>query len=695
MNFKSITLPPKYNSPLKITSIYLFFSIIWILVSDELTFSLGTDLEQYLRIQQVKGIFFVVISSLIIYFLILHDNKVIREKNKNLRKSEEEFRNIVENAPEPIFIQTDLKFAYLNNPACILFGINSKDELIGRDVMERFHPDYYPIIKDRIKKLNEDREAVHEGLEQKFIRTDGSEVWVETAGEPIEYDGKKGALVFVREITKRKKTEKELIESEKIFRNLFENHTAIKLLIDPEDGKIIKANKAAAKFYGWKVSELENMKVTAINTLSKEKIKQEMERAKENEDNYFEFIHRRKDSSLRNVEVFASGIVIKGKQYIHSVVHDVTEKKKIEEQLKLLSRSVEQSPVSVLITDPRGKIKYVNEQFRKISGFRDNEVIGENPRIMKSGKQPEELYEELWKTIRGGRNWRGELLNKKKSGELFWERVLISPVENETGRVTHFVAIKEDITKEKEMLEELRVSKEKAEVSDKLKTEFLAQMSHEIRTPLNAMMSFGSLIQDEVSGKVDAELNEGFEIFDSAGKRIIRTIDSILNMSQLSIGSYEKIESEVDLKTEVLAKVYKEYKKVCERENLELILNIETDNTLINGDDYSINQVIINLVDNAVKYTKEGRIIISLEERDEKKLMLKIADTGIGISEEFQKNLFEPFMQEHQGYTRGYEGNGLGLALVKKYCEINDIELSFSSKKGKGTVFTLLIKKNI
>ncbi|MDZ7762818.1 MAG: PAS domain S-box protein [Melioribacteraceae bacterium] len=137
-------------------------------------------------------------DGIIVYTEVITDR--INEEQK-LIQSERRFRSIVEGAPDPIFIQTDMKFAYLNPAACKLFGINDPGELIGKPVMERFHPDNYEKIKSRISRLNDMQEPVEELLEQKFIRVDGSEVWVETAGEPITYEGKNGALVFVRDVS--------------------------------------------------------------------------------------------------------------------------------------------------------------------------------------------------------------------------------------------------------------------------------------------------------------------------------------------------------------------------------------------------------------------------------------------------------------------------------------------------------------
>ncbi|MCA1759802.1 MAG: PAS domain S-box protein, partial [Bacteroidales bacterium] len=165
-----------------------------------------------------------------------------------LKENEERFRVIVEGAPDPIFIQSDMKFAYLNPAACRLFGIKSANELLGKPVMERFHPDYHEKVRQRIHNLNEKRNPVHQLLQQKFIRIDGSEIWVETAGEPISYRGQESALVFVRDISQRVTTEQELKESEERFRLVMENSLDAILITSP-DGSILNANKAACGMF--------------------------------------------------------------------------------------------------------------------------------------------------------------------------------------------------------------------------------------------------------------------------------------------------------------------------------------------------------------------------------------------------------------------------------------------------------------
>ena len=244
----------------------------------------------------------------------------------------------------------------------------------------------------------------------------------------------------------------------------------------------------------------------------------------------------------------------------------------------------------------------------------------------------------------------------------------------------------QNITEKKLAEQAIINAKEKAEQSDKLKTEFLAQMSHEIRTPVNAILSFTGLLKSEMESTISEDLGDSFAIIDRAGKRIIRTIDLLLDMSQMQAGTYESSFKKFDIHSKILLNIFYEYKQIAKEKNIDFDIEINSLDNTIFADEYTIGQVFNNLVDNAFKYTEKGYIKIILNEETDS-LMVSVEDTGIGIAEEFLPNLFKPFTQEEQGYTRKYEGNGLGLALVKRYCNINRAEIRVKSEKAKGSEF--------
>lgn len=240
---------------------------------------------------------------------------------------------------------------------------------------------------------------------------------------------------------------------------------------------------------------------------------------------------------------------------------------------------------------------------------------------------------------------------------------------------------------------ELIKAKEDAEKANQLKSEFLAQMSHEIRSPLNVILNFANLIKEEFEPETSNTIKEYVASLDSAGKRIIRTIDMILNMSQLHTGSYEPKFKIFDLIEEVITPIMNEYRKTAELKGLQLNLKSDLNGAVVNLDEYSVSQAIANLIDNAIKYTKSGSVDVVIKKNEKDFLNVIIKDTGIGISKEYLPSIFEAFTQEDRGYTREYDGNGLGLALVKKYCEINNMELEIDSEKGKGTTINILFNK--
>lgn len=241
--------------------------------------------------------------------------------------------------------------------------------------------------------------------------------------------------------------------------------------------------------------------------------------------------------------------------------------------------------------------------------------------------------------------------------------------------------------------EELRIAKEKAENADRLKSEFLAQMSHEIRTPVATILNYTSLLKSEFENKIPDELEGTFDSIDNASQRLIRTIDLVLDLSAIEAGTYEPVYEDVNLKDEIILPIINEFKHFAESKGIELILCPNSiDGKSFYLDRYTMTQTLSNLVHNALKYTYDGSVEICLDTKNNCPTLL-VRDTGIGIAEEYLPNLFEKFSQETQGYTRSFDGSGLGLALVKEYCKINNATIRVDSIKGKGTTFTIQFGK--
>ena len=528
-------------------------------------------------------------------------------------------------------------------------------------------------------------------FETRHKRRDGEIRDVEISANSFQINEKSYILCFCRDITERKKSEDNLRESEERFRNIFSDNPVITMIIHPETGKIIDVNSAAVAFYGFSRQEFINKIYSYdLNVSSKQDEFRDLWVAKNKKRSQHLLKHRLKDGSIRDVEISSGLISIRGKTLIISTINDVTQKKLIQENLRKLSMVVEQSPVSVVITDTSGIIQYVNSFFTKVTGYEPKQAIGNKTNILKSGFMTQSFYKELWETITAGKIWMGEILNKKKNGDLYWEKAIITPLTDERGQIINFVGIKEDITEKKKIIEELQVAKAEAEKSDKLKSEFLALISHEIRTPINVIVSFVSMLKHELGLELTEDMKVAYLSIESATKRIIRTIDLILNMSELQVGSYLAKMKYINIEKDVFQKIILDFINAAESKNLKISIKRKTENMNVFVDEYSVIQIFSNLLDNAVKYTDKGYIEIIIERDNSGRLCVSIVDTGIGISENYLRNLFHPFSQEEEGYTRKYEGSGLGLALVKKCCDLNNAEIKVKSEKGKGSTFTVI-----
>lgn len=366
---------------------------------------------------------------------------------------------------------------------------------------------------------------------------------------------------------------------------------------------------------------------------------------------------------------------------------EIEKKRKKSESLFLTLANI--SPVGIFRTRADGYTTYVNRKWCQLSGLKAEEALGDG---WLKAVHPED---QIWLA----KGWKSATDKKQSSvteyrfirsdGKTAWVMGQAIPELNSEGQIEGYVGTITDITSIKSYERELVEAKEVAEKSDRMKSEFLAQMSHEIRTPINVIVSNTGFLKDELEGRIDQELFSTFYSLDAAGKRIIRTVDLILNMTEIQTNSYHFTPVELNLSGKFLINIYNEFISAAKEKNLEFNLHRKTTDANIYADEYSVRQIFFHLIDNAIKYTHEGSVDLTVDKDAEGKILVSIADTGIGISNEFMTTMYEPFTQEEQGYSRSFEGNGLGLALVKKYCDLNNATITVESIKGKGSVFTV------
>ena len=365
---------------------------------------------------------------------------------------------------------------------------------------------------------------------------------------------------------------------------------------------------------------------------------------------------------------------------------DVSERILAQERVLKLSRAVENSPAIVVITDRAGCIEYVNPKFTEITGYLAEEAIGQNPRILNAGVQSKEFYRQLWETISAGREWRGEFCNRKKNGETHWEYASISPIRDEKGGITHFVAVKEDVTERKLVAEELLQAKDAADAANRYKSEFLANMSHEIRTPLNAIIGFSELARKEGLGEDYAEK------INAAGKTLLGIVNDILDFSKVEAGKLTMEQTCFGMEQTVAGVLTVVRPKALEK-GLALLLELPPEVCgAFAGDPLRLGQVLTNLVSNAIKFTEKGEVKLSVrlraQQAERAELLFSVSDTGIGLSAESLSRLFQPFTQADGSTTRRFGGTGLGLSISKQLVELMGGELWAESLPGLGSVFT-------
>ena len=355
-----------------------------------------------------------------------------------------------------------------------------------------------------------------------------------------------------------------------------------------------------------------------------------------------------------------------------------------------LLKVIFQSPVSVMITNPKGEIEYVNPKFEKVTGYTFDEIIGENPRILKSDYHTKEFYKNLWDTILAGDIWQEEVLNKKKNGTLFWENVVISPIVDDKGEITSFISHKEDISEKKEMFDETIAAKNRAEKSEKMKKNFLTQITHEIRTPVFLISSNAEYVKDELNDIMSDDIKSSFGMISLASSRLIRTIDLIILSTDLQLQNHIPYPTKVDV-VSVIEQVKKKNIQLEENRRVKYSFRLDFKRKTIISDEDALFRIIDNIIDNAIKFTELGYVKLVAKEGINKELIIIIKDTGIGMSKDFIPKLYETFTQEKEGRTRDYDGTGLGMFVAKGLCDSIKVDISVKSKKGTGTTFILKI----
>lgn len=497
-------------------------------------------------------------------------------------------------------------------------------------------------------------------------------------------------LQLRQKVEQQLQTEAELRTSEERFKQLFQKHDAIFLLIEPISGAIVDANASAEKFYGYSKEELIKLNICDINMLPPETIAAERMKALERGKIYFEFPHRLKNGAVRTVEVYSARI--DGKQpLLFSIIHDITERKLAEELLKLseakFASAFKASPDSVNINRlSDGVYQEVNEGFCAITGYSQEDVLGKSSLDLNIWVRPEDRQQLVQELKQHGVVKNLEAQFRCKDGSIITGQMsaCIIIVNGEQCLLN----ISRDVTERKQYEEELHQARKAADAANRAKSEFLANMSHEIRTPMNGISGVAQLLQFT---DLTPEQQEYLQCLDSSTKNLLSLLNDILDLSKIESGKITLENTIFALRQSIQEVIATQTSQIHEK-RLKFTTSIadEIPDSLL-GDPLRIKQILLNLLANAIKFTETGSINLEVRTIERQgsslKLQLSLQDTGIGMTPEALERIFAPFEQADNSTTRKYGGTGLGLAICRRLAELMGGRIWAESEPAKGSSF--------
>jgi PAS domain S-box-containing protein len=615
------------------------------------------------------------------------------EAEERLKKVNRYLKGIIENANVWFNVLDEhAKVTIWNSAAEQISGYPSKDVVGHGDIWEWLYPDreYRDEITAKVNAIIQKGEVV-EDFETLIRRKDGetrviswySHNLTDEQGKPI------GSVALGRDVTRRNKAESEVKEIARRYRQLFDANADALYVLD-KDGRFLDANAAAEHRYQYSREDLlemtaRDLAATDLKDRTADRVRQAML-----DGTPFEWRHQKRDGTEFPVEIAPSLMDLgNGQKAILSAVRDITERKRAEEERERLMSAINQAGESIIITDSQGTIQYVNPFFETVTGYTKTEIIGRNPRILKSGKQDQAFYQNLWQTISSGKSWSGRIINKRKNGSLLTEAATISPVRDALGDIINYVAVKRDITEHLQLESQFQQAQKMESVG-----RLAGGVAHDYNNILSVIIGYTELALEKVRPE-DPLRDDLIEIYTAAGRS--RDITRQL----LAFARKETIAPEVlDLNVTIESTL-----KILRRligENIELAWLPGKEIRPVLMDTSQIDQILANLCINARDAIADvGRITIETGKvvfdsaycvdhagfLPGEFVMLSVSDDGFGMNRETQENIFEPFFT-----TKGVgKGTGLGLATVYGIVKQNNGFINVYSEPGQGTTFKIYL----
>jgi PAS domain S-box-containing protein len=495
--------------------------------------------------------------------------------------------------------------------------------------------------------------------------------------------------------------EADLIQSEERFRRMFEEHQAVLLLLDPENGRIIDSNPSAVQFYGYSREELRSMRIAEINISGIEQTAAAMRKALTRECNRFVFRHQLANKEIRTVEVYSSPIDIDNRKLLFSIIHDITARVKAEEDLQsseeryrnLFDSMDEGFALCEMIYDREGRpsdFRYlvVNPAFATLTGLPVELVTGHTVKEVLPGIEFSWI-ENYHQVVQTGTSRRID----NPVAEL-GKQIEVYAWRSGPGR---FAVVFNDVTEHRRMEEKInrlykkeKVQRQKLQEEANIKSLLIDILAHELRNPLTSVLTCSAMLQDTTDTS-DAIKKRLASNINNGANALAKRLDELLDVARFSKGTFKLNIQPVDTKR-FLEEVVERFKPALKNKEQLLDLSITGELPEIEADPSRLEQVIINLLSNASKYSPEKSAITFTAGTRNRKLLLEVKDEGVGIADEDKVGIFQAY--HRIGKTGRTPGIGLGLYISKQIVKAHGGRIWFTSRVGKGSIFRVLVPFN-
>ncbi|WP_164997767.1 PAS domain-containing sensor histidine kinase [Methanolobus psychrotolerans] len=574
----------------------------------------------------------------------------------------------------------------VNEAYCHLSGY-SREELLGMVLKDL---DASECRDDLVGNLVSIIEQSKGHFELTHRTKDGRLVDLEVTAAYVEYPDH--FFIFIlKDITGLTLTDKFFLEKGDTYRSLFKHNKAVMLVINPENFEIIDANIAACKYYGWPLEEITRKKIHEINTLSQEGIQAEMQNAVNEKRNYFLFKHKLANEDIRDVEVYSSPVTVNSQNLLYSVIHDITERKLAEDELRTREMQFRTAQkvghIGSWGIDLNSGNVFASEEAFRIYGLNTKTItIDDIQQIPLSDYRP--MLDETLKSLIREQTPYDVLFKIKRSNDGAIRD--IHSVAEYYAKGNTVIGTIQDITERKMAEDALLHAKIVAEAANRSKDEFLATMSHELRTPLTSVIGFSDILLDKTFGILDEKQVRYVNHISDAGKHLLKLINDVLDLSKVEAGKME-LQYEFFSVSDAVNEVKTLISPLAMEKNIRLDVEVDSQLGTINADKIKFKQILYNLGSNAIKFTSRKGSVTIHARCDGNNVRVSVRDTGIGIPKRDIDKLFQPFRQLDSYATNEYAGTGLGLSLVKKFVELHEGRIWVESKVGEGSKFIFSI----